>query len=147
NVIDPLITMDQFGTDSLRYTLITGGTPGNDQNISEERIEYSRNFGNKLWQMSRFVLSNLGDSTTFATPDPKNLDVPSRWILSRLGGLVASVQRLFDTYLYGEAGRQVKDFLWDEFADWYVEISKSTLYGQDEAAKQRVREVLVHVID
>jgi valyl-tRNA synthetase len=147
NVVDPVITMDKFGTDALRYTLITGGTPGNDQNISDERIEYSRNFGNKLWQMSRFVLTNLGESTTFATPEPDKLDVPSRWIMSRLNGLVDTVQRLFDNYQYGEAGNQIRTFLWEEFADWYVEISKNTLYGQDEAAKQRVREVLLHVID
>ncbi len=147
NVIDPLITMDKFGTDALRYTLITGGTPGNDQNISDERIEYSRNFGNKLWQMSRFVLTNLGDSTTFATPDPTKLDVPSRWIMSRLNGLIETVQRLFDNYQYGEAGNQIRSFLWEEFADWYVEISKNALYGEDETAKQRVREVLMYVID
>src|SRR5258708_21759321 len=147
NVVDPLIMMEQFGTDALRYTLITGSTPGNAQNISEERIEYSRNFGNKLWQMSRFVLSNLGDSQTFSLPEPGSLDIPSRWIMSRLSTLIASVQRLFDTFQYGEAGRQIKDFLWEEFADWYLEISKNTLYGQDETAKQRVREVLLHVID
>ena len=148
NVVDPLVVMDKFGADALRYTLITGGTPGNDQNISDDRIEYSRNFGNKVWQMSRFVLSNLGEiPQTFGAPQPGTLDVPSRWIMSRLNDTVASVQRLFDTYQYGEAGRQIKDFLWDEFADWYVEISKNTLYGQDETAKQRVREVLLHVID
>jgi valyl-tRNA synthetase len=146
NVIDPLIMLDKFGADALRYTLITGGTPGNDQNISEERIEYSRNFGNKLWQMSRFVLSNLGDQHSFVGPTLEGLDVPDRWILSRLSGLVANVQRLFDTHQYGEAGRQIRDFLWDEFADWYVEISKNALYGQNEAAKQRTREVLLHVI-
>ncbi len=148
NVIDPLITMDKYGADALRYTLITGGTPGNDMNLAESRIEYSRNFGNKLWQMSRFVITNLDDARIFAEPLPGGLDdIPSRWILSRLAGLVTSVQRLFDTYQYGEAGRQIKDFLWEEFADWYVEISKNALYGQDETAKQRTRDVLLHVID
>ncbi len=146
NVIDPLIMLDKYGADSLRFTLITGGTPGNDQNLSDDKIEYSRNFGNKLWQMSRFVLSNLDEQSLFKAPEPEGLDVPSRWILSRLSGLVANVQRLFDTYQYGEAGRQIKDFLWDEFADWYVEISKNPLYGQDEAAKERTRNVLLHVI-
>jgi valyl-tRNA synthetase len=147
NVIDPLVMLDKYGADALRYTLITGGAPGNDMNLSESRIEHSRNFGNKLWQMSRFVVTNLDDSKSYAVPQPDRLDVPGRWILSRLAGLVASVQRLFDTYQYGEAGRQVKDFLWDEFADWYVEISKNALYGKDEAAKQRAGEVLLHVID
>jgi valyl-tRNA synthetase len=147
NVIDPLLTMEQFSTDALRYTLITGGTPGNDQNISEERIEYGRNFGNKLWQMSRFVITNLPEGYAFAMPTPTALDVPGRWILSRLYAVIGNVQRLFDSYQYGEAGRQVKDFLWEEFADWYVEISKDALYGQDAAAKQRTLDVLVHVIE
>lgn len=150
NVIDPLITMDKYGTDSLRYTLITGGTPGNDQNISESRIEYGRNFGNKLWQLTKFVISNLGDgyeTRSYPLPDPSKLDVPTQWILSRLHELIGSVQRLFDTYQYGEAGRQIKDFLWEEFADWYVEISKDALYGSDEEAKTLTRNVLMHVID
>jgi len=147
NVINPLPTMDKYGTDALRFTLVTGATPGNDQNLSETKIEYSRNFGNKLWQMSRFVISNLEGQTEFATPDPARLDVPARWILSRMAGLVANVQRLHDSYQYGEAGRQVKDFLWDEFADWYVEISKNTLYGKDEGAKKQTRDVLVAVLD
>ncbi|MEP7286515.1 MAG: valine--tRNA ligase [Chloroflexota bacterium] len=148
NVVDPLIMMGQFGTDSLRYTLLTGGTPGNDQNISEERIEYSRNFGNKLWQISRFIISNLGEETI---ADPAEfiteLSAPDRWILSRLQGLVGSVQRLFDTYQYGEAGRQIKEFLWEEFADWYIEISKNALYGDDAHAKQITQAVLLKVID
>jgi valyl-tRNA synthetase len=146
NVIDPLVTIDEVGADTLRYTLLTGGTPGNDQNLDPEKIIYNRNFGNKLWQMSRFVITNLGDDHFLRAPDPASLDLPSRWILSRLSALVSSVQRLFDTYQYGEAGRQIKDFLWDEFADWYVEISKNALYGKDDAAKRRTREVLVHVI-
>jgi valyl-tRNA synthetase len=147
NVIDPLLTIEKYGADALRYTLITGGSPGNDMNLDPEKIEHNRNFGNKLWQMSRFMTTNLGDGQTFDAPQPGKLDVPSRWILSRLNGLVENVQRLFDTYQYGEAGRQIKDFLWEEFADWYVEISKNALYGKDEEAKQRTREVLLHVID
>lgn len=147
NVINPLSVMEKYSTDALRYTLLTGSTPGNSMNLDDSKIEYSRNFGNKLWQMSKFTMSNLGDAQKFDMPQPDKADIPGRWILSRLSGLVASVQRLFDTYQYGEAGRQVRDFLWDEFADWYVEISKNALYGQDEAAKQRVRETLIHVID
>jgi len=147
NVIDPLIMMEQYSTDALRFTLLTGGTPGNDMNLSEAAIEYSRNFGNKLWQMSRFVIGNLGEQTDFTLPAPEALDTPSRWILSRLQKLIASVQRLFDGFLYGEAGRQIRDFLWDEFADWYVEISKNSLYGTDETAKRNTRAVLMTVLD
>src|SRR5260221_6989191 len=148
-VLDPLILMDKYGTDALRYTLITGSTPGNDMNLSESKIEYSRNFGNKLWQMSRFVISNLSEDYTWMSPNPSKLslyDMPSRWIMSCLHGVIASVQRLMDSYQYGEAGRQVRDFLWDEFADWYVEISVTGLYGEDEQAKNRTLHVLVLVI-
>ncbi len=147
NVIDPLIMMDKYSTDALRFTLLTGSTPGNDMNLSESSIEYSRNFGNKLWQMSRFVISNLGEQTDFSPPPTESLDTPSCWILSRLHRLNANVQRLFDGHQYGEAGRQIRDFLWDEFADWYVEISKNALYGADETAKRAARAVLVTVLD
>jgi valyl-tRNA synthetase len=147
NVSDPIDIMDQYGTDALRFTLLTGSSPGNDMNLSESRIEYSRNFGNKLWQMARFVWSNLEGYTPRAEPKRHRLDLPGRWILSRLAGLVANVQRLFDTYQYGEAGRQVLDFLWSEFADWYIEISKSALYSQDKEAHAQTLDVLAYVLN
>lgn len=147
NVIDPLVIVDKYGTDALRFTLLTGSSPGNDMNLAESRIEYSRNFGNKLWQMSRFTISNLDGYTPKTAPDVTSLDLPGRWILSRLSGLVANVQRLFDTYQYGEAGRQILDFLWNEFADWYVEISKNALYGGGRTARENALDVLTHVLN
>ncbi|MHB8625439.1 MAG: valine--tRNA ligase [Aggregatilineales bacterium] len=148
NVTDPLEMMDRYGTDALRFTLLTGGTPGNDQNISEAKIEFSRNFGNKLWQISKFVLSNLGDDFAASRDDLTATErLPDRWILSRLNGLVANVQRLFDTYQYGEAGRQIQDFVWSEFADWYIEISKNALYGGSEEQKSTTRGILLHVLE
>ena len=147
NVIDPLEIIERYGTDALRFTLLTGSSPGNDMNLAESRIEYSRNFGNKLWQMSRFVWSNLGAYTPRPEPELKTLTLPDRWILSRLAGLVSNVQRLFDTYQYGEAGRQILEFLWSEFADWYVEISKNALYCADQAARERTLDVLVYVLN
>ena len=146
NVIDPIETVDKYGADALRFTLLTGSSPGNDLNLAESRIEYSRNFGNKLWQMSRFVWSNLNGYTP-RPPDVTALDLPDRWILSRLSKLISSVDRLFETYQYGEAGRQILDFLWSEFADWYVEISKNALYGEDRAARERTLDVLHFVLD
>jgi valyl-tRNA synthetase len=146
NVLDPIESVETYGADALRFTLLTGSAPGADMNLAESRIEYSRNFGNKIWQMSRFIWSNLGDYSPKAEIDPAALDLPSRWILSRLHSLIGSVQRLFDTYQYGEAGRQILDFLWNEFADWYVEISKNSLYGQDVAGRERTLDVLYHVI-
>ncbi|NLX11400.1 MAG: valine--tRNA ligase [Chloroflexi bacterium] len=147
NVLDPLEIVDKFGTDSLRFTLLTGSTPGADMNLSASRIEYSRNFGNKLWQMSRFVWSNLEGYTPRPQPEPETLTLPDRWILSRLAALVGNVQRLFDTYQYAEAGRQILDFLWSEFADWYVEISKNALYGGQAADRERALDVLTYVLN
>ncbi len=149
NVIDPLLTVDKYGTDALRFTLLTNGTPGNDQNLSESRVEYNRNFGNKIWQMAKFITSNLGDAPLSALPSPddKTLTLADRWILSRLNNLIGTVQRLFDNYQYGEAGLQIQSFLWTEFADWSIEISKNALYGKDEPRKATTRAVLMHVLD
>ncbi len=147
NVIDPLEIIEQYGTDAMRFTLLTGSSPGNDMNLSESRIEYSRNFGNKLWQMSRFVWSNLDGYTPRSEPDVAALTLPDRWILSRLAGLVGNVQRLFDTYQYGEAGRQIIEFLWSEFADWYVEISKNALYSGEPADRERALDILTYVLN
>ncbi len=147
NVIDPLETVDKYGTDALRFTLLTGSAPGSDLNLAESRIEYSRNFGNKVWQMSRFLWSNLEGYTPRSEPDTGNLSLPDRWILSRLSGLVSNVQRLFDTYQYGEAGRQILEFLWGEFADWYVEISKTALYSGETETRQQALDVLAYVLN
>jgi valyl-tRNA synthetase len=147
NVIDPLDMIAKYGADPLRFTLVTGSTPGNDINLDTARIERNWKFVNKLWQMTNFALSNLGDAERPALPLPTELDLPSAWILSRLNSLVALTQRLFDGNQYGEAGRQLDDFLWGEFADWYIEISKAALYGSDESAKTKTLAVLLHVLD
>jgi valyl-tRNA synthetase len=146
NAIDPLELIDRFGADPLRFTLLTSGTPGNDINLDEEKVEANWRFVNKVWQMSAFVVGNIDEAMRTALPAPAELDLPSRWILSRLNRLVGSVQYLFDTYQYGEAGRQIYDFLWSEFADWYIEISKYPLYQGDAQSKERTQAVLLHVI-
>jgi valyl-tRNA synthetase len=147
NVIDPIEIIDEFGADALRFTLLTGSTPGNDMNLAISRIEYSRNFGNKLWQIARFIQSNLGEEAPLGPPDTTRLDLPSRWILSLMTNLIQRVDRLFASYQYGEAGRQILSFVWDELADWYVEIAKHSLYGQDDAAKSCTRHVLLYALD
>ena len=151
NVIDPLDLADQYGADPLRFTLVTSGTPGNDVNLDSSRVERNWRFVNKIWQMTNFVTQNLGDEVARdlepGLPPAAGLDLPARWITSRLNKLVASVQRLFDTCQYGEAGRQIDDFLWGEFADWYIEISKYPLYQGDDQAKTNARRVLVHTLD
>jgi valyl-tRNA synthetase len=147
NVTNPLEMVEEFGADALRFTMLTGSTPGNDMNLSDDRIEYSRNFGNKLWQISRFIQSNLEGEEPIGKPDLANLDLPSRWILSRLTRLVESVDRLFETYQYAEAGRQILEFAWEDFAPIYIEVSKHVLYGGDVAAKSQTRQVLVYTLD
>jgi valyl-tRNA synthetase len=142
---DPLNIIDKYGADVLRYTLMTSSTPGLDMNLDPRRLEGARNFTNKIWQAARFVLSNL-DGTAPALPPASRLLLPDKWILSRLNHLVESVTRLFDTYQYGEAGRQINDFLWSEYCDWYIEACKVRLY--DKAAdKDTPRAVLLHVLE
>jgi len=147
NVLDPIETVERYGADALRFALLTGSAPGADMNLAESRIEYGRNFGNKVWQMARFVWSNLEGYTPQPVTNPATLDLPSRWILSRLHGLIGSVQRLYDTCQFSEAGRQILDFLWNEFADWSIEIAKNALYGGEAEARERALDVLMHVLD
>jgi valyl-tRNA synthetase len=147
NTIDPLEYMDQFGTDPLRFTLVTSGTPGNDVNLDTARIEGNWRFVNKIWQMANFITTNLDGEIAPSILPSSELDLPSRWILSRLNKLIETTQRLFDNYLYGEPGRQMYDFLWSEFADWYIEISKHPLYQGSDQEKAVTRRVLVDALE
>lgn len=148
NVIDPLVVIERYGADPLRFALLTSGTPGNDINLDMEWVENSWNFVNKLWQATNFVVSNLDDGEfPVGLPTPDQLDLPSRWIISRLNQIIKNVQHLFTTYQYGEAGRQIRSFVWDEFAPWYLEISKHALYNGTDQEKLVAKQVLVHVLD
>jgi valyl-tRNA synthetase len=148
NVIDPLEMMDQYGTDALRFTLLTGSTPGNDMSLSEERIVANRNFANKIWNATRFVVGNLGAAfdSGQGTWNLSALALPDRWIISRHNRLIENVTQLLDAHQYGEAGRQIYEFLWSEYADWYIEIAKIRLYGTNVRAQATVRRVLVYVL-
>ncbi|MCI0394035.1 MAG: valine--tRNA ligase [Chloroflexi bacterium] len=130
NVVDPLEVMEQYGTDALRFTLLTGGTPGNDLNLSLSKVESNRNFANKIWNAARFVVNSL-DKAAPADALPAGAALPytaaDQWILTRLNELMATANRLFDGYQYGEAGRQIYDFFWGDFADWYLELAKVQL--------------------
>jgi valyl-tRNA synthetase len=148
NVIDPIEVMDAYGTDALRFTLLTGSSPGSDMNLSMDRIAANRNFANKIWNAARFLVSNSeGQAVNLGKPDREGLSLADRWILSRLHRLIGSVDRLFENHLYGEAGGQIYDFLWGEYADWYIEIAKTKLYGEEDAPKTRTRSVLTYVLD
>jgi len=140
NVIDPLEVMDELGTDALRFTLLVGSTPGNDMNLSLKKVEANRNFANKIWNATRFVISNIDNLSSAdgrppaANRQPPNWTLADSWIWARLRSLKSSVKRLFENFQYGEAGRQIYDFFWNEFADWYLEIAKLQLAnGGDQA--------------
>lgn len=133
NVIDPLPVMDELGTDALRFTLLVGSTPGNDMSLAIKKVEANRNFCNKIWNAGRFVLNALDQSPERPLAEPE-WTLADSWIWARLQGLVREVERLFQNHQYGEAGRQIYEFFWSDFADWYVEIAKHQLaQGGDRA--------------
>ncbi|MBQ1231734.1 MAG: valine--tRNA ligase, partial [Clostridia bacterium] len=144
NGIDPLVEIERYGADALRFTLATGNSPGNDMRYSPERVEASRNFANKIWNAARFVLMNL-DENEPAPYIPEDLALEDKWILSKYNDVVAAVTQNLDKYELGLAVSKLYDFIWDVFCDWYIEIAKIRLNGEDEKAKKTVKAVLVYV--
>jgi valyl-tRNA synthetase len=156
NVIDPRTVMDEYGTDALRFTLLVGSTPGNDMSISVKKVEGNRNFANKVWNAGRFVVSAINaleadDGRQTADHGPSsavrgpNWSLADSWIWSRLQALVRDAERLFQSYQYGEAGRQIYDFFWGDFADWYVEVAKLQMQNQEYRAQTAA--TLARVLD
>lgn len=132
NGIDPVEIIEKYGADALRFTIVTGNTPGNDMRFYLERVESSRNFANKIWNASRFVLMNLHDFTPGV--QPPNFTLADRWIISRFNRTVAEVSQNLEKYELGEAARALYEFIWNEFCDWYIEMAKSRLYSKEDAA-------------
>ena len=145
NGIDPLEIIDQYGADALRFSLATGNSPGNDMRFLPEKIEASRNFANKLWNANRFILMNL-DENEPAPHIPENLAIEDKWIISRFNKLVKNVQNSLENFELGIAVQNLYDFIWDVFCDWYIEIAKIRLNGEDEQARDTARAVLVYVM-
>ena len=151
NVLDPLIVMDEFGTDALRFTMLVGSTPGNDTNVGIKKVEANRNFANKIWNAGRFVINAIDslEGGTLETGDQStNLPTYSladSWIWSKLQTLIRDVERQFQNFQYGQAGQQIYEFIWSDFADWYVEIAKGQM--QNDATKKQTVETLVRVFD
>lgn len=135
NGIDPLEVIDKYGADALRLTLMTGNAPGNDMRFYWERVEASRNFANKVWNASRFILMNMEGREVPKTVDPEKLTAPDRWILDKVNQLAADVTDNMDRYELGIAVQKVYDFIWEEFCDWYIEMSKPVLYSGTEEEK------------
>ena len=145
NGIDPLEIIDQYGADALRFTLATGNSPGNDMRFSDEKVEASRNFANKIWNAARFILMNL-DENEYAPYVPKNLAIEDKWILSKYNDLVKDVTDSLEKFELGMAVQKLYDFIWDVFCDWYIEIAKIRLNGECATAKAIVKAVLVYVM-
>lgn len=145
NVIDPLDVMDELGTDALRFTLLVGSTPGNDMNLSLKKVEANRNFANKLWNAGRYVIRNLESMPSEPVSEP-DWTLADSWIWARLKQVTETVNRLFEGYQFGEAGRQIYDFFWGEFADWYVEISKDQIAEGGDRAYYTIQ-TLVRIFD
>ncbi len=145
---NPLDVIRDYSADALRYTIVTSSAPGNDTKLDLEKVESARNFANKIWNVTRFVMGNLevGAALPPLTND-QALSLPDRWILSRLNRLIADVTRNYEHWQFGEGSRAIYEFLWSEFADWYIETSKSVLNRGDAAAQARTRAILVHVLD
>ncbi len=145
NGIDPLEIIDQYGADALRFSLATGNSPGNDMRFLPEKIEASRNFANKLWNANRFILMNL-DEDEPAPHIPENLATEDKWILSQFNTLVKAVTNSLENYELGIAVQNLYDFIWDVFCDWYIEIAKIRLNGDNEEGKKTAKAVLVYVM-
>ena len=145
NGIDPLEIIEEYGADALRFTLATGNSPGNDMRFSDDRVKASRNFANKLWNAARFVLMYLGEDYKY-NGLPDNLLIEDKWIISKANSLAKEVTENLDKFELGIAVQKLYDFIWDVFCDWYIEIAKIRLQGEDEKAKEDVKGVLVFVL-
>ena len=143
NGIDPLEMAEKYGADALRFNLITGNSPGNDMRFYVEKCEAMRNFANKIWNASRFVMMNL---TITENKLPDTLEPEDKWILCRLGEVIGEVTENMEAYELGVASAKVYDFIWSDYCDWYIELTKARLQGEDEAAKVQAQQVLVYVL-
>jgi len=147
NGVDPMEVIDKYGADSLRYFLSTGSSPGQDLRFSMEKIEAVWNFANKIWNASRFALMNM-DGLTYEEIDLSGeKSVADKWILTRLNDTIDTVTKLAEKYEFGEVGRALYNFIWDDLCDWYIEMAKLPLYGDDEKSKLTTRSVLAYVLD
>jgi len=147
NGVDPIDVVNQYGADALRFTLITGNSPGNDMRYDEKRIIASRNFANKLWNATRFVLMNIGEDDNLAFDENVDLALEDKWILKRLNNVIEEVTKNLEKYEIGLAASRIEDFIWEEYCDWYIEFAKLRLNGDDEKEKSDVKKVLLYVLN
>ncbi|WP_341299931.1 valine--tRNA ligase [Lysinibacillus sp. FSL H8-0500] len=147
NGVDPMDVIEQYGADSLRYFLATGSSPGQDLRYTTEKVEAVWNFANKIWNASRFALMNMDGMTYDEIDLTDEKSVADKWILTRLNETIERVTSLAERYEFGEVGRELYNFIWDDFCSWYIEMAKLPLYGESEAAKKTTRSILAYVLD
>ena len=147
NGIDPMDVIDKYGSDALRWFLSNGSAPGQDVRFSYTKMDAAWNFINKIWNASRFVIMNLDSDVELSLPEASEWQLADKWILSRLNDTVRDVTRLFDSFEFGEAGRALYNFIWNDFCDWYIEMAKENLTGEDEKLKKNTQRILRYVLD
>ena len=147
NGIDPLEMIDKYGCDALRMNMVTGNSPGNDMRFYVERCEAMRNFANKLWNASRYVMMNLAEGVEYNLPEASKLEIADKWVLSKLNTLIDEVTENMEKYELGVAIQKIYDFIWDIYCDWYIEMTKARLFADDADRKQTAIGVLVYVLD
>ncbi len=147
NGIDPLEMIDKYGCDALRMNMVTGNSPGNDMRFYVERCEAMRNFANKLWNASRYVMMNLGEGAKNELPELSKLEIADKWVLSKLNTLIAEVTENMEKYELGVAIQKIYDFVWDIYCDWYIEMTKARLFADDAERKATAIQVLVYALD
>lgn len=147
NGIDPMDVIDKYGADALRWFLSNGSAPGQDVRFSYTKMDAAWNFINKIWNASRFVIMNLDSDVELSLPEASEWQLVDKWILSRLNDTVRDVTRLFDSFEFGEAGRALYNFIWNDFCDWYIEMAKENLTGEDEKLKKNTQRILRYVLD
>ena len=147
NGIDPLDIIRDYGADALRFTLVTGNTPGNDMRFYTKRVEANRNFANKLWNATRFLMMNMSDEITDSNFDVEKLNYEDKWILSKLQKVIKSITEKIEKYDIGLAADDIYDFIWSDFCDWYIEIVKPVLYSDNLEEKTNTVKVLLYVLE
>ena len=147
NGIDPMDVIDKYGVDALRWFLTNGSTPGQDIRFSYKKMDAAWNFINKIWNASRYVIMNLADDTKPVLPDESQWNLADRWILSKLNATIKQVNEQFDKFEFGEAGRAMYNFIWNDLCDWYIELTKETLNNGTEEEKSNTRDILAYVLD
>ncbi len=146
NGVDPLEIIEQYGTDALRFSLITGNSPGNDLRFSETKVEAGRNFANKIWNATRFVLMNFDEQPDFSDIDVANFENPEKWVLTRLNNVISEVTENMEKFELGIALQKIYEFMWDEFCDWYIELVKPKLYDKQNRKRKEALYVLNYTL-